>query len=187
MGDFWEDMSGAYLGNSTSLNDFLEGTPFDGDQFKSVRQLADLYKKSGAIPLPQAAGTRVKFKANLNSVLSYADVPEPSVEGTVVTVKTAEGPKTDLDGRVFVSWDDGKFRPIFAEHLKLSSSNKKRAMSVKMHVSNLGDLSSMFTVLGSSSDELVHKATQDLWSVRKDGEGYSIERLFDDTGKPLKV
>lgn len=37
-----------------------------------------------------------------------------------------------------------------------------------------------------ASDTLVNKATQDLWAIRKDGEDFFIERLFDDSGSPLK-
>lgn len=182
--DFWKGMEGAFSGHNGSLNDYLEGKPFEGNQFKSVRQLTATGRHATALPLPQPAGARVRFIANLGSVLTYDDVPDPSIEGTVVTVKTADGHLTDLNGRVFVSWDDGKFRPILAEHLRISGINKKRARSVQMHVSSLGDISSMFSMTGSS-DELVHKATKDLWAVRQDSHGFSIERLFDDTGKPL--
>jgi len=38
-----------------------------------------------------------------------------------------------------------------------------------------------------SRDELVHKATKDLWSFREDGGQFVIERLFNDSGDPLKV
>jgi hypothetical protein len=37
-----------------------------------------------------------------------------------------------------------------------------------------------------SAETLVHKSNRDLWSLKKDGEKFYIERLFDDTGKPLK-
>jgi hypothetical protein len=37
-----------------------------------------------------------------------------------------------------------------------------------------------------SSETLVHRSTQDLWMLKKDGGNYFIERLFDDKGEPLK-
>ena len=37
-----------------------------------------------------------------------------------------------------------------------------------------------------SADTLVHKSTNDLWALRKEGESFFIERLFQDDGKPLK-
>lgn len=38
----------------------------------------------------------------------------------------------------------------------------------------------------SGSDTLVHKSTNDLWALRKEGDGYFVERLFNDSGTPLK-
>lgn len=37
-----------------------------------------------------------------------------------------------------------------------------------------------------AADTLIHKSTQELWAIRKDGEDYTIERLFQDNGQPLK-
>jgi len=49
-------------------------------------------------------------------------------------------------------------------------------------------VSAFFTPASSgNNDELVHKATKDLWSFHQDGDNYVIERLFDETGEPLKV
>ena len=39
----------------------------------------------------------------------------------------------------------------------------------------------------SNDEELVHKATDDLWSFSKGDDGYVISRLFDETGDPLKA
>jgi len=38
----------------------------------------------------------------------------------------------------------------------------------------------------ASADTLIHKSTNELWAIRKDGEDYHIERLFQDDGTPLK-
>lgn len=53
----------------------------------------------------------------------------------------------------------------------------------RQKVASLAQLSGFERV---SSDTLVHKSTQDLWALRKEGEGYFIERLFQDNGQPLK-
>lgn len=37
-----------------------------------------------------------------------------------------------------------------------------------------------------SAETLVHKSTNDLWTLRKEGEDFYIERLFQDNGLPLK-
>jgi len=52
-------------------------------------------------------------------------------------------------------------------------------------VSDLGDLS-MFFNSTSRVDELVHKATKDLWAVKQTGGQYVIQRLFNDNGEPLR-
>ena len=154
-------------------------------KFTSMRELTEKAREASALPLPVNAGTRVAFKVNLGSVLSYADVPHPACEGTVVTVKTANGPATHQGSDVFVLWDDSKFRVIRAEHLK-SGTPRKTATNYRMVVSDLGDISSMFAT-AKVGDDLVHKATKDLWSVSKAGGKFVIERLFDNTGNPLKV
>ncbi len=39
----------------------------------------------------------------------------------------------------------------------------------------------------TSSETLVHKSNRDLWNIRKEADGsLVIERMFDDTGAPLK-
>lgn len=37
-----------------------------------------------------------------------------------------------------------------------------------------------------SAETLVHRSTNDLWTLRKEGEDYFIERLFQDNGLPVK-
>jgi len=185
--DFWEEMKGAYVVGS-SLDEYLgDGRPFEGGHYTSVRTLTDSYREANALVLPVDAGTRVKFLANVGSVMSYDDFPSPKIDGTVVTVKTGTGVTTAHEGRVFVLWDDGKFRPIMAEHLRPAGVTSKRGNAVRMVVADLGDIASFFTPVTGSRDELVHKATKDLWSFREDGGQFVIERLFNDSGDPLKV
>ena len=39
----------------------------------------------------------------------------------------------------------------------------------------------------TSSETLVHRSERDLWAIRKEADGNMyIERLFDDSGNPLK-
>ncbi len=186
MDDFWDDMRYAFSVES-ALDTVLGGQQLDDPNTVSMRGLTDAGRKAHAVDPNQKAGTRVWFVANLGSVLSYADIPEDKMHGTVVTVKAADGLTTNQDGRLFVLWDDGKFRPILGEHLRLAGKSK-RANNVRIIVSDLGDLSAFFTPAASGNqEELVHKATKDLWSFKKDGDQYVIERLFDESGEPLKV
>jgi len=102
-------------------------------------------------------------------------------------VRTAEGDQTTFQGYVFVKFDDGRFMQMHPEHLRLASSNNKRASAYVRRVGSLGDLSGFLSSGSTDSSELVHKATKDLWSFEQTNGGFVISRLFDDTGNPLKV
>lgn len=127
-------------------------------------------------------GTRVQFAGNLAAVLMYETPPASGTRGTIVTVRSASGDLTSLDGLVFVKWDTGSFFPVYREHLRFAEEQSTRDFTRR--VASIGDLSDF---IKSAKDELVHKATKDLWSLRKEGNEFVIERLFDETGKPLKV
>lgn len=148
-------------------------------------RLASLTESKG-LRGPVKAGTRVCMVPGLRAMLAYTSPPDPGVAGTVVLVKTSSGNMTESQGRVFVAWDDGKFRAIHQSHLCPANTGRKLASNVSQKVASVGDLSEMFSVSRKASDELIHKATKDLWSFRKGTDGFVIERLFDDTGKPLK-
>lgn len=53
----------------------------------------------------------------------------------------------------------------------------------RVKVSSLNQLQGF---VRSSADTLIHKSTQDLWALRQDGDNYFIERLFSESGAPLK-
>jgi hypothetical protein len=190
MSDFWAEMQGAYASDS-AIDEHLQDQNIESEHFTQVRELAQAGKRG--LKLPVKAGARVRFVANLQSVLTYPDVPDENVEGTVVTVRSAQGDTTSHDERVFVAWDDGKFRPILSEHLRRARSNKRHAKSVRIVTSDLDALGIMFApamglgITAAVGDDLVHKATKDLWSFKQDGDSYVIERLFKETGEPLKV
>jgi len=60
---------------------------------------------------------------------------------------------------------------------------KAAAAPVRTKVSSLQQLDNFRRV---SAETLIHKSTNDLWTLRKEGEDFFIERLFDDNGTPLK-
>jgi len=186
--DFWDSLvKEANLGTegSGSVDAYLSGKDIGGEVFESVRSLTDSHRAKNALPIPAEAGTRVEFTGGMGEILAYTNPPEPKARGTVVSVKSAGGDVTGHNGKVFVEWDDGQFRSIHAEHLRVAKGQQKR-QSVEPHrmrVASLGDLTEFLKL---ADDTLIHKSTKDLWSFRQDGSDYVIERLFDDQGDPLK-
>lgn len=179
MAEFWE---GEGPGFTTWMSESMTGHLAP----KSIRAMLE------ETPSPQIeqfpAGLRVAFEGSLSSLLAYEDPPDMNVCGTVVTVRTATGNVTNHDGMVFVKWDDDRFMGVHAAHLYLAPSGGRRAGTSEFRrvVSSVGDLQDFFR-FGSESTDLVHKATKDLWSLKKDGGEFVIERLFNESGKPLKV
>jgi hypothetical protein len=63
--------------------------------------------------------------------------------------------------------------------------NATMVTPLRRKVASIQDLSSFVRL---SADDLVHKATKDLWTIRRQGDGgLFVERAFDDNGSPLKV
>ena len=249
MSDFWKTLAG----NSSSqllmgsIDSLLSGRAV-GEDFERVRTLTDVHREANALPLPVEAGTKVSFTGGLGAYMTYENPPPQGSTGEVVNVKSANGDVTHHEGKVFVQWDDGEFRPIHAEHLRLASTGKtadlkaqfekikdlakkkpdnkfldsvleqlskghtltekqlkviktiegevkemasmqkqlktlEKKQKAAFRVASLGDLTDFLKV---SEETLVHKSTNDLWSVAADGEGFTITRLFDDEGEPLK-
>lgn len=183
--DFWTDLTLGQQKGASSLDSYLQGVEAE-NLSKGMRVLTDRGREAAALPLPANPGLRVSFLTNIGSVMSYPDPPTGGHEGTVVMVRTAEGDQTSMGDMVFVKWDDGKFMAMHREHLRGAKSNKKRASSFVRKALSLGDLTG-FMHTQSNDDDLVHKATDDLWSFSKGDDGYVISRLFDETGDPLKA
>lgn len=184
MDDFWDNI---LFGAGSSLDAHLRDHQEHAQKHGLVR-LTDKGRAANALPLPAPAGTRVAFIANLGSVLTYTTPPAPDSEGTVVMVRTAEGDQTGMGDAVFVKFDDGQFMAMHHEHLRRSSPNIKKASNYAFRSAGLGDLSGFLRVSVDLDNELVHRATRDLWSMKRTDEGdFIVARLFDDSGEPLKV
>lgn len=51
----------------------------------------------------------------------------------------------------------------------------------------IASLKQLNAFVRTAEDTLVHKSNRDLWSLRKDAQGdFYVERMFDETGAPLK-
>lgn len=168
---------------SPGMDMFIQGSTYDGDSSYMMREV--LAQSTAGISLPVKSGTRVAFKTSAESLFTYKDCPAPEVEGCVVTVRTAFGDTNSHEGNVFVLWDDEKLRPIHRSHLDVAS-NTRTASSVRRVVANIGDLSDFFQAKTGGGADLIHRATKDIWALKKEGDEYVIERLFDDEGEPLK-
>lgn len=181
-----DELYGGMFFGGSSLDLYLQGRE-EGLANKGLRSLTDQGRAANALALPATVGSRVSFITNIGSVLQWKDPPANGSEGTVVMVRTAEGDQTSLNGLVFVKFDNGQFLQVDPEYLRNASTNTKLASSFTRRVSSLGDLSG-FLRWGTDDNELVHKATRDLWSFETDPKGeFVISRLFNDTGEPLKV
>ena len=179
---FWKSISNLGAERTASnLDQFLSDAVDTTIKPKKLAEQNSVQK----VALPIATGTRVQFAATLDAALAYPTMPADKTAGVVVTVRTAGGKTNTHEGRVFVAFQDGTFGAFYPQHLKYAT-NTRTAKAVVRHVASLGDLSE-FMLSKEASDELIHKATKDLWSFKKNGDQYVLERLFDDSGLPLKV
>jgi len=187
MSDFWNEFLSSPMTASPSEEFMTPETRLGRAATSPMRDLTTYGKLETDFGPGVKAGTRVAFADEMEAILSYPNPPEPGTEGTVVVVRAAGGDSTFSDGRAHVKWDTGDFGAIRFEHLVFpKSGNKKASAAFAMRFGNFGDLSLLFGAT-EGPDELVHKATKDLWSFKKDGEDYVIERLFNEGGGPLKV
>lgn len=189
MSDFWNSIIKspfykATCGKEASGSVFASASrPIEGSHYTSMRKLTEHEKHKRCIKTYES-GQRVLFAGTLGSMLSYDNPPPVEASGTIVTVRTAYGDTTMHNGMVFVKWDTGQFGAYSPIHLY--SSKMKQASNTKLKVASLGDLSGYFAS-SSKEGELVHKATKDIWSFKESDDGYVIEKLFDDSGEPLKI
>lgn len=132
--DFWTTLAAGHTNTvlSGAMDSHLSGKSLE-ESFGSVRDLTDKMRAANALSLPVEAGTKVVFAGGMGAYLAYDDIPADGIEGEVVTVKSATGEITHHDGKVFVKWADGKFRPIHAEHLRLAGQSKSAAREVNPH------------------------------------------------------
>jgi hypothetical protein len=170
-----------FSGPASSLDTFLGGHALGGGNTTSVRAL---FASEEDLVFPLEAGTRVSFVGGPQALLSYSNAPMPGSEATVVMVRKGSVDGTGHGGKVFTLWEDGLFRAISQDHLCRAAFSKK-ASSFSRRVGTLGDLGGF--VQADDSGDLVHRATKDLWSLSQDGEGFLLQRLFNETGDPLKV
>lgn len=174
---FWKHIEegGFYKNASDAISQHLDKS--------NVYRLTNHYVKHNPLKDMLKSGARVSLCQSTGTLLTYDFIPDTGVLGTIIKVRTSEGDKISHEGRFFVKWDSGELSSVLPEHLELRT--QKLSSSVRMRISSGLDLSDFMK--SGSDNELVHKASRDLWKLSKDGEQVIIERLFDEEGEPLKV
>jgi len=96
-------------------------------------------------------------------------------------LSTLQGSCGGLDA--FFNEDPAIVTPLSkAASLLTSPKVTPRPPKVRRKVATLEDLNGF---IRTAEYQLINKSTQDFWSLKKEGEDYYIERLFDDQ-VPLK-
>ena len=175
MSNFWEEGGSLNTDTTHTLDAHLSGNTVVRDYVRG------LTATSREIP----SGTRVSFDGKLSSLLCYPAPPGRGECGTVVKVRTSSGDTTEFNGPVFVKWDDGRFFGVQRGHLRAAGTRSRTATAYRMTVTAMGDLTDFMK--SGTDEEIVHKSSKDLWKLSKANGEFVIERLFDETGNPLKV
>lgn len=170
-----------------NIDNLLKGKRI-GVDFESMQKVFGA--KSAGLALPVESGTRVTIAHSVGSLLADFTLPPLGMSGTVVLVRSGGKDRTASSTGVHVLWDDGVCRDVQAQFLRLESDGNKKAAKatagVRRAFVDFAPISMDFGLSKEGSTDLVHKATNDLWAFRQDGESYVIERLFTESGEPLK-
>ncbi len=182
-----DDYSNLFVSTTSGniISNFLAG-----DSQSTVQE--SLFGDDNKVAKELTSGTRVAFVFNLESILYYKVPPLDGEKGTIVRMRSSHGNITPDNEHVLVRWADGRVQMTHHSHVKKIGKVKTPDYNPelvgkvsRMRVSNLGILGEEF--FARTSNELIHKATKDLWSFSQGDDGYVIERLFDDSDGPLKV
>lgn len=205
MSDFWDNFleKGGMQATASTLDHFLSDEQdeedaesiFSPDNRIAPQGLEDphftsmqgLVKKKKSVSAK--VGTRVKLRHCPEVWLNYPILPNMEESGSVVLVRTASGDTTIHDNHLFIKWDYGGFGAYHLDDLRPSFESTRRASSVRQRIAGFGDLTHFFEAsrTASTSTDLIHKSTRDLWSLEKEGDNFVLSRLFTDSGEPLKA
>lgn len=74
---------------------------------------------------------------------------------------------------------------FFVNEPSATSPFGQKAAAAKAPRVKVASLSQLEGFTRTASDTLIHKSTQDLWSIKREGGEFVIQRLFQD-GSPVK-
>jgi hypothetical protein len=179
--DVYFDPKNYKVNENTAVSDF-----FYSDQFKN--------------------GDKVRYLGGMEGkILLGRDEPQEGEVGVIMKVRTSLGNVTHFAGKLFVFWDSmDKIVPVPHELLENAGEDIDDAdmqydgpisigpisKQAFYYSSSVEDLRKHFVVKGPTSNpdeaELIHKSSQELWSLEKSGSGFKIQRLFNPNGAPIK-
>ena len=135
--NFWKALVDGHTTSPkmSSVDAHISGKAHGAD-FERVRALTDRERARMALDLSTPEGTKVSFTGSLGGVLTYDDPPADGLGGVIVTAKSANGEITHHDGKFFVQWEDGKFRPVYAEHLRRASEQEAEKLEAEAEAAN---------------------------------------------------
>jgi len=116
--------------------------------------------------------------ADIDGFLSGSEAGSVYTKGSILTkLDVSSKPNFEL-GEIQGSAATG-IDALFQREPEIVSAHK----TGRTRVASLGDLSNFVRV---SNETLIHKSQRDLWTLKREGGDFFIERLFDDNGEPLK-
>lgn len=157
-------------------------------ELRAQRRVARSAAPAQAIKPPGIYGLPVRLTPSVGYALSTRRLPDPQARGSIVCVRTARGEVSAMGRQgFFTAWEDGKFLEIPPDILARVQGGKYDPALVR-RVANLGDVvGKEYALSATSPQELIHKATRDLWAFQKVEGQYQLCRLFDYDGNPLHV
>lgn len=165
----------------SSLDDLLPQNP-------ATRRVARTIARPGAVRPPGIFGLPVRLAPTMGYAFSTRRLPDPRAQGSIVCVRTGRREVSAM-GRegFFTAWEDGKFLEVPPDFV-VRVANGKFDPALTRRVANLDSVvGKEFSLSATSPQELIHKATRDLWAFQDVGGQYQLCRLFDHDGTPLRV
>jgi len=190
--DFWTNLATGHTNTvlAGSMDAHLSGKTID-ESFGTVRTLVG--KTAAALPQPGDVFQVTSHYLDIVGMGQYSQSVNilffVHPDGSASVMEHGK-PMTHKGGQLTPKEVESLFRRGGSRGLGLNTSlsdpkivRRSRQASV-MRVASLGDLTQF---LKRADGKLVHKSTNDLWSYSKDADGnFLVERLFDDSGEPLK-
>ena len=137
---------------------------------------------------PGLYGQPVQVLPSVGFALSARRLPDPKARGSIVCVRVGRREVSAMGRQgFFTAWEDGKFLEMPPDLLARVQGGKYDP-ALARRVASLDEVVGReFALSAASPQELIHKATRDLWAFQNVGGQFQLCRLFDYDGNPLHV